>query len=355
MELAIKLTIAPMLRALMLAFALAALVAQAAPSRPQTQDEIFLAAHAAARAGDYDKLARYEVQLQGYLLEPYVESWLLRARLEDASADEVRAFLAREQGSFLAEQLRKEWLKALGKKQQWDLFRAEHPLLIGEDNDVACYALQARWQQRDESALAEVRAQWTAPRELPEGCVPLAETLISRGQFTSRQVWERIRLLLEAGAVSAAWHTAGYLPPREAPDRGQLFGAAAGPQRYLDGKKKDWSRRQVRELVMFALHRLARTDPLAAAGYWDKKLRAKFSAGEQGYVWGQLALHAARRNLPEALLWYAEAAAAPLAEEQLAWRMRASLRQGNWNEVKVTAEKMSPPQRNEPATPASIP
>ena len=349
MELAIKLTIAPMLRALMLAFALAALVAQAAPSRPQTQDEIFLAAHAAARAGDYDKLARYEVQLQGYLLEPYVESWLLRARLEDASADEVRAFLAREQGSFLAEQLRKEWLKALGKKQQWDLFRAEHPLLIGEDNDVACYALQARWQQRDESALAEVRAQWTAPRELPEGCVPLAETLISRGQFTSRQVWERIRLLLEAGAVSAAWHTAGYLPPREAPDRGQLFGAAAGPQRYLDGKKKDWSRRQVRELVMFALHRLARTDPLAAAGYWDKKLRAKFSAGEQGYVWGQLALHAARRNLPEALLWYAEAAAAPLAEEQLAWRMRASLRQGNWNEVKVTAEKMSPPQRNEPA------
>ncbi|OGA20997.1 MAG: hypothetical protein A3I01_18485 [Betaproteobacteria bacterium RIFCSPLOWO2_02_FULL_65_24] len=349
MELAIKLTIAPMLRALMLAFALAALVAQAAPSRPQTQDEIFLAAHAAARAGDYDKLARYEVQLQGYLLEPYVESWLLRARLEDASADEVRAFLAREQGSFLAEQMRKEWLKALGKKQQWDLFRAEHPLLIGEDNDVACYALQARWQQRDESALAEVRAQWTAPRELPEGCVPLAETLISRGQFTSRQVWERIRLLLEAGAVSAAWHTAGYLPPREAPDRGQLFGAAAGPQRYLDGKKKDWSRRQVRELVMFALHRLARTDPLAAAGYWDKKLRAKFSAGEQGYVWGQLALHAARRNLPEALLWYAEAAAAPLAEEQLAWRMRASLRQGNWNEVKVTAEKMSPPQRNEPA------
>ncbi|TAK67603.1 MAG: lytic transglycosylase [Betaproteobacteria bacterium] len=349
MDLAGKLTIAPMLRALMLAFALAALVAQAAPSRPQTQDEIFLAAHAAARAGDYDKLAKYEAQLQGYVLEPYVESWLLRARLEDASADEVRAFLAREQASFLAEQLRKEWLKVLGKKQQWDLFRAEHPLLIGEDNDVACYALQARWQQRDESALAEVRAQWYAPRELPEGCVPLAETLVSRGQFTSREVWERIRLLLEAGAVSAAWHTAGYLPPREAPDRGQLFGVAAGPQRYLDDKKKDLSRRQTRELTMFALHRLARTDPLAAAGYWDKKLRAKFSAGEQGYVWGQLALHAARRNLPEALPWYAEAAQAPLAEEQLAWRMRASLRQGNWNEVKVTAEKMPPLQRNEPA------
>jgi len=338
-----------MLRALLLALALAAPAAEAAPARTQTQDEMFLAAAAAARAGDYNKLARYDAQLQGHLLEPYVGSWLLRAHLDTTSADEVRAFLAREQGSYLAEQMRREWLKALAKKQQWEVFRAEHPLLAGEDAAIACYALQARWEQKDESALAEVRAHWYAPRELPEGCVPLAEALIAGGQYTTRHVWERVRVLLEAGVVSAAWNVAGYLPSREALERGQLFGAAAGPQRYLGDKKKDWSRRQVRELTMFALHRLARTDPLAAAGYWDKKLRAKFSAEEQGYVWGQLALHAARRNLPEALRWYVEAGDAPLAEEQLAWRMRASLRQGNWDEVKATAEKMSPLQRNEPA------
>ena len=295
------------------------------------------------------KLAGYEALLQGYLLEPYVEFWLLRPRLEEASAERVRGFLAREQGSFLAAQLRKEWVKALGRQQQWDVFRAEHPLVVGEDSEIACYALQARWQQRDESALAEVRSQWYAPRELPEGCVPLAEALIAAGEFTSRHVWERIRILLEAGSVSAAWRAVAYLPAREAPDRGQLFAIAAGPQRYLDDKKKDWTRRQTRELSMFALHRLARTDPLAAAAYWDRNLRARFSADEQAYVWGQLALHAARQNRPEALKWYAEAGDAPLAEEQLAWRMRAALRQGNWNEVKATAEKMSPMQRNEPA------
>jgi len=348
MGLAIKITITPMLRAVLLALALAVPAAAAAPPRPQTQDEIFLAARAAARAGAYDRLARYEAQLQGYLLQPYIESWLLRPRLDEATAEEVRAFLAREQGSVLAEQMRREWLKALGKKQQWDLFRAEHPLLAGDDREVSCYALQARWQQGDAAALEEVRVHWYAPRELPEGCVPLAEALIAGGQFTSRHVWERIRLLLEAGTVSAAWRAAEYLPPREALDRGQLFAVAAGPQRYLDDRKKDLSRRQTRELTMFALHRLARSDPLAAAAYFNK-LRAKFSADEQGYVWGQLALHAARRNLPEALSWYAQAADAPLAEEQLAWRMRAALRQGNWNEVKATAEKMSPLQRNEPA------
>ena len=134
----------------MLALALVAVAVQAAPSRPQTQEEIFLAARAAVRAGDYDKLARYDAQLQGYLLEPYVESWLLQSRLDSAAAEEVRAFLARQEGSLLAEQVRKQWLKVLGKKQRWDLFRSEHPLLVSDDNEISCYALQARWQQKDE-------------------------------------------------------------------------------------------------------------------------------------------------------------------------------------------------------------
>ena len=351
MGLAIKTTITPLRRVLALVLAVAPLGLQASPYRPQAQEEMFLAARAAVRSGDYDKVARYDAQLQGYLLEPYVEFWLLRPRLEDATAGEVRAFLTRQQGSWLAEQLRKEWLKVLGKKQRWDLFRAEHPLLVSDDNEISCYALQARWQQRDESALTEVRAQWFAPRELPEGCVPLAEALIANGQITSRQVWERIRLLLDAGAVSAAWRAAAYLPPTEALDRGHLFAAAAGPQRYLDDKKKNLSQRAMRELAMFALQRLARTDPLAVAAYWEPKLRARFSTEEQAYVWGQLALQAARRNLPEALKWYgyAEAAGAQLSEEQLAWRLRAALRQGNWREVQVSAQKMSPQQRSEPA------
>ena len=348
----------------MLALALTPPALQATPARPQTppalqatsaglqtQEEIFLDARAAARAGDYDKLARYDAQLKNYLLEPYVESWLLRPRLEDAKPEEVRAFLAREQGTVLAEQVRKEWLKVLGKAQQWDLFRSEYPLLVSGDRDITCYALQARWEQKDESALDDVRAQWYAPRELPEGCVPLAEALIARGELTDRQVWERVRLLLQAGAVSAAWRTAGYLPSRERPDRGKLFEAAAGPTRYLDERKKDLSRRSVRELVMFAVYRLARSDPVAAAGFWDRQPRAKFSVGEQGYVWGQLALQAALHNLPQALKWYgyAEAARARLSEKQLAWRLRAALRRGNWREVRISAQMMSPLQRNQTA------
>jgi len=335
---------------LALALTLAPLASQAFAAQAPDAGEIFLAARAAARAGDYAKLARYDARLQGYLLEPYVESWLLRQRLEDADPAEVRAFLSREQGSVLAEQLRRDWLKVLAKKRLWELFRAEHPLLVDDDDETACYALQARWEQKDESALAEVRAYWNAPRELPEGCVPLAEALIARGELTKRQVWQRVRLLLEAGAVSAAWRSAEYLPRSEMPERGRLLAAATGPKRFLE-QKADLSQRANREITMFALYRLARTDPEAAAAHWTAKLRAHFSVEEQGYLWGQLALRAARQNMPEALAWYrrAEAAGTPLSEEQLAWRLRAALRRGDWGEVLVSAHLMSPAQASEPA------
>ena len=353
MGLAAETTITSVLRALILALGLAPLASQAMQAQPRTQEEVFLAARAAVRAGDYDysKLARYDAQLQGYLLEPYVASWMLRPRLEDASPEEVRAFLAREQGTVLAEQVRKEWLKVLGKQGRWNLFRSELPLLVKHDNDITCYALQARWEQKDESALDEVRPQWYAPRELPDGCVPLAEVLIARGVFTDRQIWERVRILLHAGLVTAAWRTAEYLPRSEQPDRGKLFEAAAGPKRYLHERHKDLSRRQVRELVMFAVYRLAHSDPVTAEHYWRKQPRAKFPAEERGYVWGQLALQAAWHNLPQALAWYghAEADGARLSEKQLDWRMRAALRQGDWREVLVSAQMMSPLQRSEPA------
>ena len=349
MGLGAKITIAVFGKGLTCALALFPLAAISAPARQQSQDEIFLAARDAVRSGDNARLGRYVTQLNGHVLQPYAESWLVRQRLEDAAAEDVRAFLAREQGNLVADQVRREWLKTLGKKQRWELFQSEYPLLVNNDSEIACYALQARWQLKDESALVEVRAQWNQPRDLPEGCVPLIQALIADGQLTSRHVWERIRALLEAGATTTAWHTAEYLSSREALDRGQLFATAAGPKNYLDRKGPDYTRRNVRELTMFAVHRLARNDPQAAAAYWDKKLRAKFSAEENAYVWGQLALHAARRNLPEALKWYIEAGDAALSEEQFAWRMRAALRRENWKEVQVTANKMSPLQRNEPA------
>ena len=100
-------------------------------------------------------------------------------------------------------------------------------------------------------------------------------------------------------------------------------------------------------MAILALSRLARSDPQAAAVSWNESLRAGFSAEDQSYVWGQIALSGARRHLPEALGWYAQSTNAGLSDEQLAWRVRIALRNGAWNDVRAAVEQMSPQARQD--------
>lgn len=60
-----------------------------------TDDDRFLAAREAFRVGQYAKVAEQAAHLRGYVLEPYVEYYLLRMKLEEASAAQLREFLVR--------------------------------------------------------------------------------------------------------------------------------------------------------------------------------------------------------------------------------------------------------------------
>src|SRR5438045_1531212 len=89
----------------------------AAPKiKPATVDENFLKAYDAFRAGDPFKLQKFSSLPAGHVLAPYPEYWRLKLRIEDAGDDEVRAFLEQQTGTYLADRLRADWLKQLGKR-----------------------------------------------------------------------------------------------------------------------------------------------------------------------------------------------------------------------------------------------
>ena len=67
----------------------------AGPALAATQDDDFLAARDAFRAGDAGRFERAAKSLADYPLEPYIAYWRLRLRLEQASPDDVQALLAR--------------------------------------------------------------------------------------------------------------------------------------------------------------------------------------------------------------------------------------------------------------------
>jgi len=329
--------------------ATALVLAVSAPCLGAGQDDAFRAAAEAFRKGQAASLDSQAKQLHGHALEPYVEYWRLKLRLEHADPEAVRDLLARNEGLLLGERLRNDWLRTLAHQQRWDVLLAEYPKLVAEDAEVTCLALQARWRNGDRSALSEVRAFWRAPRDIPPSCAPLIETEIADGKLATQDVWDRVRVLLAASQVGPAKRTINYLPAAETPRERTLDAIARNPQHYIEKTRHDLKRRMDRELAIYALTRVAQRDAELAASYYTRRLQEQFPADDQGYIWGQIATNAARQHLPAATSWFARAGDAPLADEQLAWRARAALRRGDWREVAAAIDRMSAEGREDPA------
>ena len=330
----------PGLLLLLPALALAAAKGSPLPADP---DSRFLAAHDAYRRNEPVKLGQLVDSLRGSELAPWAEYWQLRLRLDQDKDEGVQDFLARYAGSFPAERLRAEWLRRLGKRQEWAVFQQEYPRLVQPEQDLACYALQARLAtQRDASALDEARPLWFSVIDLPDACTPLMERLSADGRLGDDDRWTRLRRLLEARKYGAAKLLVNDLPAAQRPTAKQLDAVADNPARHLAKLPDDFAAsRPGRELALFAVERLARNDPAAAAPLWQA-IAEKFSAADQGYAWGQLAWQAALRHRPEALDWYAKAAGTPLVEEQAAWKVRAALRAGDWAKVGRAVAELPP-------------
>ncbi|MCL4470794.1 MAG: lytic transglycosylase domain-containing protein [Gammaproteobacteria bacterium] len=327
----------------------------------------FLAAREAFRSGNIARLNTLSARLQGHVLEPYVAYMQILSHLKDAGPDEVKDFMQRNSDSYLSDKLRGDWLRWLGKNQRWDIFNAEYPALAGKDTELACYALQARTALGDGAALREAKAYWFSAEDQPDSCSPLFDGLASNGLLTVDDVWARLRLTLEAGNVSVAKHVARYFPGQQEIPVRELERAAENPAVFLDKMPHtishgpvagpiadrsplgvDLKTRAGRELTIFALSRLARSQPQQALPYWNA-LSSRFSAEEQAYVWGQLALYAARKHDPAALSWFGKAAGARLSDLQLAWKVRAALREHNWQEVQAAIAAMSEAEQNQGA------
>ena len=311
------------------------------------EDEDFLAARDAYRAGVGPRVAAYAQRLQGTVLGPYVASWDLLMRLDDAGESEIRGFINSYADSPISDRVRAEWLRRLGRKQNWALFAAEYPLLVNTDPELVCYNLQARLVRRDGTAWEDARAVWLTGDSLPKSCGPVFDAMADAGKLGGEEVWARVRLALEQGNTATARGAAERLPAnQQGPWLDQLGLASENPQRFLDRLPVDLRSRGGRELTIFALYRLARSQPDLAKAQWQE-VQGRFSQSEQEYLWGQMAFQAARRLYPDALGWFAKAG--KLSDAQLEWRARLALRAKNWNEVLAAINAMSDTGRQQPA------
>ncbi|MDP2133290.1 MAG: transglycosylase SLT domain-containing protein [Sulfuritalea sp.] len=298
------------------------------PAFADRGDAALLLARDAFRNGERVRLGRQIEALQGHPLQPWAEYWALRLRLDDGDASGVAEYLNRHAGAYLAEKLRGDWLRVLGKAADWDAFQRELPALSQPDAEVSCYAAQAA------RTADMVRPLWSSGQDLPRACETVVDHLVASGGLTVEEVWQRVRRLFEAKRVGAARNAAANQPAGEGFDGRGLVAIAQNPSRHLDKLPADFAaRRGGREVALFAVQRAARNDPQDAAQRFGR-IETRFTDEERAYAWGQLAWQAALRHQPEALAWYEKAAGTALSEEQMAWQVRAALRLHDWKAVR---------------------
>ena len=305
-------------------------------------DEDYLEIREAFRAGNAARVAEYAERMKYHVLSPYAEYFRLRLSLVTAETGAVRAFLARHDGSFVADRLRADWLQILGKRQQWATFAEEYPKLVNREESLQCYALQHRLATGDKTANGEVRSLWFTGRDMPASCVTVFDSLVRIGAISVEDVWTRIRLAFEAGNTGVARNINKYLPRHQALDLQKLNAVIKDARRFLDRPVSVQSRAD-REIVLFALLRLLRSETNQALARWHK-IRGQFPEADRSYFAGNLAYWAAIRQDSRAMNWFMDATTGrhvyPLSETKQAWKARIALREGNWKMLLDTLGQM---------------
>ena len=334
---------------LVAAFAASIGLACAQPPGPlSVRDSDFLAAKALFDRGEARKLDQIAPRLAAHPLEIYVDYWRLSLRLDSASDDEVRAFVRRAADTPLAERIRVDWLKVVGRRAQWNFFAVDYPPASSEDTELACLGVQYRRQRDGDSALAAAHPLWFTGQSTPDACEPLFAALIVRGDLSVSDRRARLRLASEAGNIKLAQAIAADLPPDDRITARDFAHVDKDPARALAKGEFRWKQQGGRELALYVLERVARSDAAAARAAWEKQ-RARLPDADRLYGNARLAFYAARQLHPQANDWFREASGATLSDVQHAWHVRAALRAGAWSDVIAAVDAMPPALAIEPA------
>ena len=308
-------------------------------------DDDFLRARHAYAAGDYAGFEKHAARLTpSHPLYPYLVYWRLQRNANMINDDQVTDFLSTYRDTWLAERVRSDWLKQLGRREMWPAYAAEYPRLIRPEVTHQCYAYRAQLAAGDRSRVKDAVKLWFNGNDQPSACEPLFAQLF-REEFINREdIWRRLRLALEAGNPNVALVINTWLPLEERINNLALDQATRIPASYLQSADTAPENRAARELKLYALTQLAKQNSQQAEAALQRIL-AQLPEADQRYAWGQLAMQAARRHEISALPWFARAGTTAVSDIQREWWVRSALRAGDWNAVATVIDSMTEPYR----------
>ena len=342
-----------LLRVILTPLVVVAVLAAGAPlvQAQNRGDDTLLEMQQAFRKGDRKKLEQQLPAVRGHALEPWAAYWELKARLNEATSQEVQAFMQRYAGSYQEDRLRNDWLLLLGQRREWGQFADLHPhYRMSDDREVRCYALLIDQIKGTAPATApatvadDVRSNWYAQRDADDGCTHAAGELYSYKKLSALDIWRKARLGAEANRSRVVRAAVEIVAPEVLTQLKEVLDA---PSKYLLARNMAGSRVR-QELVLLALIRLASGDPDSAAHQLDSKWSEYLSAEERNWAWGVIGKSAAQKLSGSAHGYFSNVTRnSHLNDDLLGWKVRAALRAGQWKAVRNVVDAMGAEARQD--------
>ncbi|MES2164997.1 MAG: transglycosylase SLT domain-containing protein [Pseudomonadota bacterium] len=305
-------------------------------------DDSFLLLRDAVRQDDASKADFYAARLGDYSIPSYVDYYRLKPRLKDASQAEIRDFMKRYEGQAIVDRLRNDWLLDLGRKRDWATFDEQLPLFVlNDDTQVKCYALQSR-ALKGQKVVSDARELLTAPNGYGEACAGLIATLYQAGQFNIDDLYAQLRLSGEYNATGQARRIVALLGGNEK----KAVQAVDLPAITL--AKGVGNGRVEHEIYIVAIGRMAKTSTKLAVLALNKA-SSKLSPQEQQEAWAAVALQSSYSLSQETTEYWQKSNGAALSIDQIQWKTRIALRNGDWKQVEKDIRSMPSALRADPA------
>ena len=311
------------------------------------QRDLFRAAEHALQSGDRSVLLTAKESLRDYPLYPYLLYQDLRQRLADYPATEVRAFLTDYADLPLAPRLREAWLKQLAKQQRWpDVLRDFDAL--NTDAELDCLRRQALIHTgQTDQALLDMASVWMHGYSRPAACDPVLALWRKRGGLTQALIWDRFELSMAAGQTRLARYLRGLLHGQQQALADLWLAVHAKPGLVLDKNKFTALDQTTARIVIHGLKRWSRRNSVEAAAAFDLLYERIPPSTARDALQQRLALFVASRGDASALRRLLELPPNLIDEAVEEWRVRAALRQGDWQAVLRWSDAMRPASREQ--------
>jgi soluble lytic murein transglycosylase len=328
---------------LLACFSLLAAFSARAASSIDAQRAAFKQAWAAAQQGG-DGWRAWDAQLRSYPLYPYLPAAALEHDIQQIDLPTVQAYLAQYPDLIPAQDLRRDFLLELARRQDWNGFLTLYQ--PGTNDTLTCDALQAR--MANGAALdfdRDLAALWAKP-DLPSACGPVLQAAHDQGLLTTPRLWSRIERAADAGKGGTISTLANWLPTPQNQEAQWLAQALRDPPSAVAAAANWPDTVHAREAASLALQSMARHDTDNADAAWQQlQTHFSFSASQRDAVQRVLATFHASDYDPDALQQLIALPATAQTTITREWRVRVALAAQDWPAVLAAIAAMPADQQ----------